>query len=95
MDFLWNQWAAKVKAQTQRPVNQYLLYELLVTRDWLHLTSCSQNCMLMKSISKDIYLNNIYFKGIENIEPAVKAWVNCLFSMTDGNDDDVVDIEKW
>ena len=37
----------------------------------------------MKSISKDIFLTNIYFKDIENIEPAVKSGVNYLFKMVD------------
>ena len=95
MSFLWNQWAVKVKAQTQSPVNQCLLYVLLVRRDSLQLTSCSQTCMLMNSVTKEIFLNNIYFKSIENIEPVVKLWVNYLYSMVDGNDDDVVDNEKW
>ena len=48
----------------------------------------------MKSISKDIYLNSIYFKGIENIEPVVKSRVNYLFHIVDDDDDDVADIEK-
>ena len=54
----------------------------------------SGRLLLMNSISRDMFLNNIDSKGIENLQHVVKSVVNYLVNMVDGLHDDAVGTER-